>query len=137
MKFRSRSEPHIVGFQIAPMVDVLLVLLCFFILTWSFARKEMELDVKVPAAENGREPSLEVNQSVVNIRADGTIVMSAKEISYEDFQSRMNDAARVNPDYSIIIRGDKATPYEYVAKVLDICNGAGIWNIALPVAKSE
>jgi biopolymer transport protein ExbD len=137
MKFRTRSEPHVVGFQIAPMVDVLLVLLCFFILTWNFARKEMELDVKVPAAENGREPSLEVNQSVVNIRADGTIVMSAKEISYEDFQTRMQDAARVNPDYSIIIRGDESVPYKFINKVLDICNGAGIWNIALPVSKPE
>ncbi len=137
MKFRTRSEPHVVGFQIAPMVDVLLVLLCFFIITWNFARKETELDVKVPAAENGREPSLEVNQSVVNIKADGTIIMSAKDVSYDEFQTRMQDAARVNADYSIIIRGDKATPYEYIAKVLDICNGAGIWNIALPVSKSE
>ncbi|MEI9898267.1 MAG: biopolymer transporter ExbD [Chthoniobacter sp.] len=38
----------------APMVDVLLVLLCFFIVTWSFARKENELDVKVPSA--GKTP---------------------------------------------------------------------------------
>jgi len=44
--------PSVLGFQIAPMVDILLVLLCFFIVTWSFARKEMELDVKVPTAEN-------------------------------------------------------------------------------------
>ena len=137
MKFRNRSEPHVVGFQIAPMVDVLLVLLCFFILTWNFARKEMELDVKVPAAENGREPSLEVNQSVVNIKADGTIMMSAQPISYEDFRTRMQNVARNNPDYSIIIRGDKTAPNESIARVLDICNGAGIWNIALPVSKTE
>lgn len=126
-----------VGFQIAPMVDVLLVLLCFFILTWNFARKEMELDVKVPAAENGREPSLEVNQSVVNSKADGTIVMSAKVVTPEDFQTRMEDAVRVNPDYSIIIRSDQDGPTKHLYKVLDICNGAGIWNIALPVSKSE
>ena len=74
---------------------------------------------------------------VVNIKADGEIVMSAKTVTYEDFQTRMQDAARSNPDYSIIIRGDKATPYEFIAKVLDICNGAGIWNIALPVSKAE
>ena len=45
MKLRRRSEPQVMGFQIAPMVDVLLVLLCFFILTWNFARKESELSV--------------------------------------------------------------------------------------------
>ena len=43
MKIRRRAEPNVLGFQIAPMVDVLLVLLCFFIVTWSFARKELEL----------------------------------------------------------------------------------------------
>ena len=36
------------------MVDILLVLLCFFIVTWSFARKELELDVKVPTAQNAK-----------------------------------------------------------------------------------
>ena len=38
MKFRKRTAPHVLGFQIAPMVDILLVLLCFFIVTRSFAR---------------------------------------------------------------------------------------------------
>jgi len=137
MKFRRRAEPHVLGFQIAPMVDVLLVLLCFFILTWSFARREMELKVKVPSAENGEQPNMEVNQTVVNIRADGTIVMNAKEISIEDFRDRVTALAQVNPDYSIILRGDENTPYRNIARVLDVCHGAGIWNYALPVSKPE
>ncbi len=137
MKFRRRGEPHVLGFQIAPMVDVLLVLLCFFILTWSFARKEMELSVKVPAATNGQEPNMEVNQTVVNIRADGTIVMNAKEYPIDEFRDRMTELAGKNPDYSIILRGDENTPYKHIARVLDICHGAGIWNYSLPVSKPE
>jgi biopolymer transport protein ExbD len=137
MKFRRRGEPNVLGFQIAPMVDVLLVLLCFFILTWSFARKEMELSVKVPAAEHGLEPTVEVNQTVVNIRSDGSIVMNAKDISIEDFQEKVTALAQINPDYSIILRGDENTPYKFMARILDVCNGAGIWNIALPVSKPE
>lgn len=137
MKFRRRGEPNVLGFQIAPMVDVLLVLLCFFIMTWSFARKEMELSVKVPAAENGGEPNQEVNQTVVNVRADGTIVMNTKDITLEEFSEKVTALAKINPDYSIILRGDENTPYKYIAKVLDVCHGAGIWNYALPVSKSE
>lgn len=137
MKFRRRSEPHVLGFQIAPMVDVLLVLLCFFILTWSFARKEMELSVKVPAAEHGQEPVMEVNQTVVNVRSDGTLVMNAKDISLEEFQRRVTALAQINPDYSIILRGDENAAYKHIARVLDICNGAGIWNLSMPVSKPE
>ena len=81
MKFRRRSEPQVLGFQIAPMVDVLIVLLCFFIVTWNFARKEMELDVKVPTAEHGGDPSLDVNQTVLNVKVDGSLVMNTKPIT--------------------------------------------------------
>ena len=121
------------GFQIAPMVDVLLVLLCFFILTWNFARKEMELSVKVPTAENAKEPSLDVNQTVLNVNADGSMVMNTKPISYEALGTRMSELAKINPDYAIILRGDENVPYKFVAKILGICNGAGIMNVALPV----
>jgi len=136
MKFR-RETPPIHGFQIAPMVDVLLVLLCFFILTWNFARKEMELDVRVPTAEHGGEPDMNVNQTVLNLKADGSLVMNTKAISLPELQEKMTGLAKLNPDYAIILRGDENVPYKYVAQVLDVCRAAGIWNVAFPVLKSE
>ena len=137
MKLRRRAEPLVMGFQIAPMVDVLLVLLCFFILTWNFARKEMELDVRVPTAENGGEPSLDVNQTVLNLKADGSMVMNTKPITFDELDKRMATLAKINPDYAIILRGDENVAYNYVARVLDVCRGAGIWNIAFPVSKAQ
>ncbi len=137
MKLRRRAEPLVMGFQIAPMVDVLLVLLCFFILTWNFARKEMELDVKVPTAEHGEEPVLDVNQTVLNLKADGSMVMNTKPVSYDELGDKMAILAKINPDYAIILRGDENVPYKYVARVLDVCRGAGIWNVAFPVSRPE
>ena len=137
MKLRRRAEPLVMGFQIAPMVDVLLVLLCFFILTWNFARKETELDVKVPTAENGGEPSLDVNQTVLNLKADGSMVMNTKPITFDELGARMEALAAINPDYAIILRGDENVAYKHVAHVLDVCRGAGIWNVAFPVSKPQ
>ena len=137
MKLRRRAEPLVMGFQIAPMVDVLLVLLCFFILTWNFARKEMELDVTVPTAEHAGEPSLNVNQSVLNLKADGSMVMNTKPITFDELGDKMAVLAKINPDYAIILRGDAKVEYQYVARVLDVCRGAGIWNVAFPVSKPQ
>jgi biopolymer transport protein ExbD len=137
MKLRRRAEPLVMGFQIAPMVDVLLVLLCFFILTWNFARKEMELDVRVPTAENGGEPTLDVNQTVLNLKADGSMVMNTKPITFDELGDKMALLAKINPDYAIILRGDENVAYKYVARVLDVCRGAGIWNIAFPVSRPQ
>jgi biopolymer transport protein ExbD len=51
MKFRRQAEPpQAFGFMIAPMVDILLVVLVFFIVTWNFALAENELDVRVPSS---------------------------------------------------------------------------------------
>ena len=137
MKFRKRAQLVVMGFQIAPMVDVLLVLLCFFILTWNFARKEMELDVKVPTAENGGEPVLDVNQTVLNLKADGSMVMNTRPITLKELGDKMAMLAKINPDYAIILRGDENVAYKHVVSVLDVCRGAGIWNVAFPVSKGE
>lgn len=130
MRFRRRSAPEFIGFQIAPMVDVLIVLLCFFIATWSFARKEMELDVKVPAAQSAKEPVSTVNQTVLNVKQDGTVVWNRKPVSQDELLPRLESLARLYPDYAIILRGDERAAYKAIVSVLDTCRAAGIWNVA-------
>ena len=134
MRFR-RRPPDVIGFQIAPMVDILLVLLCFFIVTWSFARKEMELDVKVPAAQSGKEPIQAVNQTVLNVKMDGSVIWNRKPVSSTELLSRLQELARLYPDYAIILRGDERTAYRSIVNVLDICREAGIWNVAFATDK--
>ncbi len=137
MKFRKRVAPSVLGFQIAPMVDVLLVLLCFFIVTWSFARKEMELDVKVPTAENAKESNPVVNQTVLNVKADGTIVWNRKTVTPPELLGRLRELSGLFPDYAIILRGDRNVRYEYIVQVMDICRDANIWNVAFATGKVE
>ena len=137
MKFRKRTEPVVFGFQIAPMVDILLVLLCFFIVTWSFARKELELDVKVPNAQNAKESNPVVNQTVINVKQDGVVVWNRKQVAAPELTARLRDLATLYPDYAIIVRADEGAPFRHVAKVLDICRDANIWNVAFATAKLE
>ena len=137
MKFRNRPEPHILGFQIAPMVDILLVLLVFFIVTWSFARKENELDVKVPSAQNAKDSNPVVNQTVLNVKADGTVVWNRKTIALPELAKKLKELSGLFPDYAIIVRGDERVPFLYINTVLDVCRGANIWNVAFATAKAE
>src|SRR5580693_10433757 len=124
MKLRRRAEPHVLGFQIAPMVDILLVLLCFFIVTWSFARKENELDVKVPSAQNTKETNSVLNQTVLNVKADGSVVWNRKQISLPDLTEKLKQLSGIYPDYAIIVRGDERVPFQFIAAVLDTCRAA-------------
>ena len=137
MKLRKRAEPHVLGFQIAPMVDILLVLLCFFIVTWSFAKKELDLKVRVPSAQNAQESASVVNQTVLNVRTDGTVIWNNKAVPRPELLARLKDLSGLFPDYSIIVRGDEHAEYRHISNVLDTCREANIWNVAFATRKVE
>ena len=80
MNLRSHAPLHHPGIQLAPLVDVLLLLLIFFLLTWNAARNENELDVKVPKASAAKEKSAPVGDVVVNVKADGNVVVSGGRV---------------------------------------------------------
>jgi biopolymer transport protein ExbD len=137
MKFRTRAEPRVMGFQIAPMVDILLVLLCFFIVTWSFAKKEMDLSVKVPSAQNAKESNSVLNQTVLNIRTDGNVVWNNAQVSHKDLQTRLKTLSKDFPDFAVIVRADEKVEWRFVASVIDTCRAANIWNVAFATRKPE
>lgn len=137
MRLRHRVEPASIAFQIAPMVDILLVLLCFFLVTWTMARKENELDVRVPAAQAGQESNPVVNQTVLNVKADGSVYWDRKLVPMDALLTRLKSLAALFPDYAIILRGDVKTDYQHIVEVLDTCRQAGIWNVAFATSKSQ
>jgi len=130
MNFRRHAKPEIFGFQIAPMVDILLVLLVFFIVTWNFSLSEKELDVKIPTATHSKESEAYVGQVVVNVKTDGTIVFNRKPITAEELVDKLRELAKLYPDQAVILRGDQNANYKYIVNVLDLCRQANIWNVA-------
>ena len=136
MNFRKRATPQILGFQIAPMVDILLVLLVFFIVTWNISLEEKDLEINLPSAANAEEQQSFVNQVVLNLRSDGTVILNRKPLSREELSEKLNTLANLFPDQAVIIRGDANVPYREVVSILDLCREAKIWNIDLKTASN-
>src|SRR5258708_12358068 len=101
MNFRTQAEPRVIGFMIAPMVDILLVILCFFIVTWNFALAENELDVRVPSAAKANEPQPYVGQVVINVKSDGTVPLNRQPKSSADLLDQLNNLSHFNPDQPV------------------------------------
>jgi biopolymer transport protein ExbD len=137
MNFRRHAEPRVLGFLIAPMVDILMVLLVFFIVTWNFALSENELDVRVPSAAKANEPQPYVGQVVINVKANGTIVVNRQQKTVAELLDQLKKLAQLYPDQAVIVRGDEAVDYKHIVEVLDICRQADIWNVAFATGKTE
>src|SRR5260370_35674469 len=105
MNFRTQAEPRVIGFMIAPMVDILLVVLVFFIVTWNFALSENELDVRVPSAAKANETQPYVVQVVINIKADGTIIVNRQPKTLPELVQLLKKLSKLIPYHAAITRG--------------------------------
>lgn len=134
MNFRTRNQPEPRGFLIAPMVDILLVLLGFFMLTWSFARQERELDVQMPTAGESKEQRRSVGEVIINVKSDGTLVMNRRPMTPDALLTALSQVAKLYPDQAVVLRGDQRVDYGTIVRTLDLCRKANIWNVAFATA---
>src|SRR6476620_9177482 len=137
MNFRKHAEPRVLGFLIAPMVDILLVVLVLFIVTWNFALSENELDVRVPTASKANETQPYVGQVVINIAANGNVIVNRQQKSSQELLELLKKLSQLYPDQAVIVRGDQAVDYKHIVDVLDICRQADIWNVAFATGKTN
>ena len=137
MNFRSRIHAEPIGLQLAPMIDVILFLLTFFLLTWNVARYETELDVSVPTAKKGEAPKRLPGEILLNVKKDGSVVLNRQKITGEELLGRLKEIVALFPNQAVVLRADEDASYKYVIAVLDVCREADIWNIAFATAPPE
>jgi biopolymer transport protein ExbD len=137
MRFRGKFKQDLPGFQIAPMVDVIFNLLCFFLVAQIFSRWETEISVKLPTAQKGEFPQRLPGEVIINIKQDGSFVVNRQQMDEAGLKSMLQRVVQLFPAQPIIIRADKATAYEHVIKVLDLCRMSEIFNISFATSLPE
>lgn len=116
--------------QLAPMIDIVFLLLIFFIVTWQFSRSETELNVSVPTAEEGSELNRPKGEIIINVLQDGTIRVEGITVDLTQLHDKLAAIARQFENQPVRIRGDGKVAYQRIVEVIDTCQKAGIWNIS-------
>ena len=132
MKFK-RPEVEQASIPLAPMIDVVFLLLIFFIVTWKFSRDEVDLNVSVPTADHGDSSQRPLGEIIVNVRDNGVITIDGQQYSEDDLRIRLQNIAEAYLDKEtgksrqpIRIRGAGQVEYERILDVVDLCREAGI-----------
>lgn len=118
-----RSDIHL---DFVPMVDVLFNLLIFFLLATTIAQVEREMNIALPFASASGPISAALRELVVNVDAQGRILVSGQPVPVEDFRKIVIQAVAANPEQKVTVRGDRATAYADIVTVLDACKNAGV-----------
>lgn len=138
INFKSReSSRALPAVQVVALIDVLFVLLSFFMSMFIHLNFESQLGISVPQASSSIEAKEAFQEIVINILRDGTTVINEKSFSPAALEALLIKTAQIYPGQSVVVRADEKTYHEFVVRVLDACAKAKIWNISFATTKEK
>lgn len=127
------------GFNMTPMIDVVFLLIIFFLVSSHLAKQETHLQLPLPVADSGNKSVDESTARVtINVLSDGSLLLAGKKVDPTDLQQRLlNRVADVGSSLQVRIRSDRTAPYRFVEPVMLACSRTGIWDVSFAVYRSE
>lgn len=124
LKARMTESPPTI--ELTPIIDIVFLLLIFFLVATTFQQSEREMQIALPEAESGGPISVTLRELIVNVQADGAIIVSGRNVSEADLRAIVSEAVESNPEQKVTIRADRNATYDQVVGVLDACKASGI-----------
>lgn len=125
------------AFQMAPMIDMVFLLLVFFMTVSTLAQAEKRVELKLPESHQSEVPADLANRGTVSIDASGQIYLGAQPVSLAELEAAIRVFVRENPHVQIHLRADQQTKYEAIRKALKACADAGAYDIIYATHQSQ
>jgi len=122
--------------NLAPMIDVILVLTIFFMCATKFSGDERQFNLDLPQV-GGAPVVATARPEIVEVGADGALRLGPDDVSLEELGTRLAAARGVQPDVAVMIRGERAVPHGRMAEIYEACRAAGVRQVAISVRTSS
>ncbi len=119
------------GLNLTPMIDIVLLLVIFFMVGTQFTEAERQYEIELPTVSAAQPLTGLPDELVVNVARDGRMFLGSQELSFDEIQQALQDAKARYDDQAVLIRGDGQVAYQYVMDVLAVCQRHGITNVSL------
>lgn len=137
MRAPVRSRQHGLHVNITPLIDVVFLLVIFFLVASHFARSEPTEVVELPTATQPTEDD-QPRRLIITVQKDGTYFVNAEQVTLEQIDSMIRDGAAEDPEtYAVRIRGDRTTPYSDIEPLMLICPRYGVTQFGFHVIDSN
>lgn len=123
--------------NLTSMIDVLFLLIIFFMAGTKFTEMERQIGLKVPQVSDGASLAVVPEKKVVAVYRDGRITLDKQTVTLDELSRRLGAARQQYPDLGVVVRGDGAGEFQYVAEVLNACRKAGIVELGVAVTADK
>ena len=130
MRFQGDSEEDY-SLQLTSLIDVVFLLLIFFMVSTSFVDFTRRLDIELPEAKSSAEV-VEKKSFLIEVGVKKRISLNGKTVLLDDLENELKagvESGKFKP--SLTVKADKRLDYGYVIKVMGLISGAGIRDISL------
>ena len=137
MRLPFRTRQLGVTVNITPLIDVIFLLIIFFLAASHFVRNESRDEVRLPEAATGEEETGKSKaRLVITVTESGTYKVAGGEVTLEDLQPMLFDGMAKDKElFEVRIRGDERVPFRLIEPIMLACAKAGVTKIkfgALP-----
>jgi biopolymer transport protein ExbD len=133
MPLKVTKDDEMPALNLTSMIDVLFLLIIFFMVATKFDEMERNIEVAVPEVKQAGESTPPAQSFVVTVLADGQVELDGSPMPLEQLTSKLAAARTPLTEPTVVIRGDAKCPFQHVASVLSACQQAGISDLGITV----
>ncbi len=115
--------------NMTPMIDIVFLLIIFFMVATTFSKVENDPTIVLPEADAARDDLRKPTTVVVNVRENGYVKVGDKLYILRELPRIFRDLAATASDRVVVVRADGRTRHEYFIKTLEACARAGLLNV--------
>ncbi|MGB0743700.1 MAG: ExbD/TolR family protein [Opitutales bacterium] len=124
---RKHQEPE--NFQMAPMIDMVFLLLVFFMTVASVAKSQRQVQLDLPESEESKVPEDASDRGILSVDAEGNYYIGDQPYSLDEVKAAITSRIKADPELQVQVRADQNTEYEAVRKLLKAAAEAGAYEI--------
>ena len=121
-----RSAPEEVSINLTPMIDVVFLLVIFFMVGSKFSEAESRIQVQVPSVGQLKSIARVPDERVIEVAEDGTIRFNGQVVSLDDLKQTLQLQVQNYPALKVAVRGDGANSFQRIAEVLHVVRSSGV-----------
>ncbi len=128
LKTHPPEEPSL---NLTPMIDIVLLLVIFFMVGTQFTNAERQYQIDLPSVSVAQPLTSLPDEIVVNVTSDGRLFLVDTAVNLADLRQFLQEAHQRYADQAVVVRGDGAVNYQRIMDVLNLCQQVQITNVQL------
>ena len=118
------SDDNVIN--ISSLLDVMFILIIFFLATATFTEEERDIQVNLPQSAAAQSSTQAPKMIVINVREDGTYHVANQTMDIASLKNTLIEAISSNPDQKVMVRGDRNALHGNVANAISVCKQVGV-----------